>query len=174
MTQLWTRDSEGIITFSVQNLFPANKRSGVSVFTQHFDSRKIFLARFAREDMDSVGFGPVSLVDSTRVAVIPGTLFGSQGRCTTDICAEAVRRGWRYLCPNIGYLIGSAVGVADMEQVGLYSIISLPDPSWNRYPVQVDRLGGYRGNLTPRLDSIADVGDDGWNEEIGFAFALPD
>jgi hypothetical protein len=130
------------------------------------------IGEIARSLLLSPGFKPTSGV-TTKVAVLPGTLFADANRTTENIRAEADGRDLAKIVinPEVACLILEKFSEEDLKEMGLGWIIAMHNPIMGSGG-SPRILGVYRLDGGCRLGAFYDGPDGRWDRGIGFAFVV--
>ena len=160
------REQDGIIRFSVTS----DGTTGEGWITR-LESKGNKVSPYAKQVLRSTAFQPTNGV-TTEIAVMKGSLFTDDDRITSKIRAKAKEYQFQTPHAEVACLIREMFTDEEIKEMGLTWIVTMHEPieDSDRYPylLGTDRRGG-----SPWLDANDDEPGDGWNRDIGFAFAVP-
>lgn len=166
VTNVWTVDDEGNIHFTLTSNGFTRER-----WESHLERRRWQISNHARQVLRRASEAPTSSV-TYNIVVRPGKSISDSDRITKKIRAVAEKYGWLKPHWEVACLIRDAFTDEQLEQMGLWYIVTMHEP--------IKDSDGDPSLLSSDRDVggrwlIADYGrpDDGWNDDGGFAFAVP-
>lgn len=164
----WKVGKDGVIYFSVTSDGCAGPDWKLRLAKQ---GKKV--GDWAEKALNPKSFRPTTGVTS-KIAVLPGSLFADNDRITKKIRAEGDRRKLKHgkkINAEVACLIREKFTDDEIKQMGLLWIVVM------HKPIVVDGaselLAAGAGDGGPYLDAYHGDPDDGWSRGGGFAFLVP-
>lgn len=159
------REEDGIIRFSVTS----DGTTGPG-WVERLEQDGYNLGGYAKQLLLSPDFKPTNGV-VTEIAVMKGSLFSNNNRTTRNILAEASRRKYVALNPEVACLIRVMFSDKEIEDMSLWGIVTMHEP--------IKDSGGdpgllcvFRDDEGRGLGTCYDNHDYEWDDDGGFAFAV--
>jgi hypothetical protein len=162
----WTVDDEGNIHFTLtSNGFTREQ------WEQHLECRGWRIGDYARQVLRRATKAPTNGV-TYNIVVRPGKKISDSDRITKKIRAAADKKGWVKPHWEVACLIRDTFTDEQLEQMGLWYIVTMHEPikDSDGGPSLLDS-SRYDGGRWLRAN-YGGPGDD-WNDDGGFAFAVP-
>lgn len=158
----WT-EKEGVIYFSV--MLDGTKGPD---WTKRLENKNIRSGYWAQKALLADGFKP-SPKGKVTIAIIKGKVIEDRKRSFGKILLEGERRRYVMPGPDVSCLIRERLSDEDLEDMGLYSIVTMHRPIIvDSYPYS---LSASRGTDCARIDAYSVNPDELWKKkEYGFAF----
>ena len=137
---------------------------------ERLEKKGFRVSDYAKSVLLSSDFRPSSGI-TTEIAVLKGTLFSDSERITKNIRAEAGRRGLTAPNTEVVCLIREKFTNKDLEQMGLWCIVTMHEPIKNSVGVPF-LLGASRAGDGRWLYAYYGRSVHRWFRVGGFAFAV--
>jgi len=157
------REENGMIRFAVTSDGTTGEE-----WIARLEGKGFQVGKYAKQVLRSAELKPTSGVTS-KIAVLPGSLFEDSERITRNIRTEADGRKLGKPNPEVACLIREMFSDAEIEAMGLWWIVAMHEPILDS-DGDSGLLGVYRSDGGRWLGAGYGRPDDRWNHGGGFAF----